>query len=675
MKKTFFSNTATDGWVKILILVLFIIFTVLTVILGTVLKNENLSFTRRAEVPQLSPSQNSVSTYFISPNGSPTGNGSINSPWDIATGLSKTTIVKPGDIIYFRGGVYGKGGSWYKDNPTVYTISFKGTQDQYIILRSYPGELARINGGMVINGEWLIVQGFEIFNSNGDRFTLCQGSFPCWNNPPDPQGVYVRPGAVTISGSYVKFVNNIIHDTDDAITFTKDSINSEVYGNIMYNYGHLAPDRSHGHGIYFQNKAGTKLIADNIILPGLDNIGIHGYGEAVDATIRDVTIEGNIHYAWRWHTAASYSRNLIIRDNYLWNSGMIIKSITGLTVENNYFGGVPDPSNKFPYLQEFEVANVTDYKIANNFICGVPLYTVWVENVSPSAGTWNNNTYCNYGSYGNGTPFAYNRNPMTFSGWKGYFDSQSSYSSTKPLQNKIFVRRNRYESKRAHIAVYNWENRDSVQIDLSALGFSNGDQYQIRNAYDYFGDPPIEGTYQGGMVTIDMRASRWSKAEVYGINSIPSTYLNNGSLYKMPLETFPTFGAFVVMAAGASSNQPTSIPTSTIAPTLTPTRIPTSTPTRTPTPTPTKIPTLIPTSTPIPTRIPTPTLTPTRIPTPTSTRVPTPTQINTPTSTAIPTSILVRLPKKIQPKPPKIKRKNILDQFKEWINRLLLKNP
>src|SRR5262245_16283770 len=75
--------------------------------------------------------------FFVAPNGSPSGNGSINSPWDLQTALNQPAAVQPGDTIWMRGGTY--------SNPP-YRGKLNGTAANPIIVRQYAGERARIDG-------------------------------------------------------------------------------------------------------------------------------------------------------------------------------------------------------------------------------------------------------------------------------------------------------------------------------------------------------------------------------------------------------------------------------------------------------------------------------------------------------------------------------------------------
>src|SRR5207237_5535605 len=44
--------------------------------------------------------------HYVAPDGSRSGDGSIIRPWDLQTALSQPSSVRPGDIIWLRGGSY-----------------------------------------------------------------------------------------------------------------------------------------------------------------------------------------------------------------------------------------------------------------------------------------------------------------------------------------------------------------------------------------------------------------------------------------------------------------------------------------------------------------------------------------------------------------------------------------
>src|ERR1039458_9973834 len=84
--------------------------------------------------------------HFAAPNGSPTGEGSIDQPWDLDTALgspsgSQPASVQPGDTIWLRGGIYVPA----TDNGFISHVT--GTPGSPIIVRNYNGERATLQAG------------------------------------------------------------------------------------------------------------------------------------------------------------------------------------------------------------------------------------------------------------------------------------------------------------------------------------------------------------------------------------------------------------------------------------------------------------------------------------------------------------------------------------------------
>lgn len=101
--------------------------------------------------------------------------------------------------------------------------------------------------------------------------------------------------------------------------------------------------------------------------------------------------------------------------------------------------------------------------------------------------------------------------------------------SGKPTGTHVFVRPNLYEPGRANITAFNWDTNDFVEADISAIGLAVGEQFELHQVNDYFGDVRI-GSYSGNKLSICM--TNHSVATPIGQYSQPTT--------------FPTFGAFVI---------------------------------------------------------------------------------------------------------------------------------
>jgi hypothetical protein len=89
--------------------------------------------------------------YYVSPNGSDSNSGTLDSPWQtLEYALGK---LSPGDVLNLRGGIY------YEHE---IKVDLQGTPSAPITIRSYPGERAVIDGGVpdfknTPNSEWELV--------------------------------------------------------------------------------------------------------------------------------------------------------------------------------------------------------------------------------------------------------------------------------------------------------------------------------------------------------------------------------------------------------------------------------------------------------------------------------------------------------------------------------------
>jgi hypothetical protein len=74
---------------------------------------------------------------------------------------------------------------------------------------------------------------------------------------------------------------------------------------------------------------------------------------------------------------------------------------------------------------------------------------------------------------------------------------------TLPTQTRVFVRPNKYERGRAHIAVVNWGGEGTVSVELHGI-LHKGDRYLVRNVQDLWGTPVASGTYDGSPIVLPM---------------------------------------------------------------------------------------------------------------------------------------------------------------------------
>ena len=123
--------------------------------------------------------------FFVSPTGTTStalGTGTITNPWSLQTALSGPAAVHAGDTIWLRGGTYSG----------IFNSYLNGTSAAPIIVRQYPGERAKLDGGaantptlLTVWGSYTWFWGFEITSSSTDRVSLQTGPSPTDLNRPN----------------------------------------------------------------------------------------------------------------------------------------------------------------------------------------------------------------------------------------------------------------------------------------------------------------------------------------------------------------------------------------------------------------------------------------------------------------------------------------------------------
>jgi len=224
-----------------------------------------------------------VSDHYVSPDGKGENAGTKESPWDLASAVSKK--VEPGSTIWVKGGTYtGK-----------FQVTLAGTEAAPIQIRGAVGERVTIlNCGISLlkGADYVWLRDLELAGDLAveKRVTTQTGSWP--------SGFAGSAGLEVHAGKGCKFINLVIHDNVlGGVGWWIDSVDSEMHGCIIYNNGWKAPDRTHGHCIYVQNQEGVKTITNCILsVPEWGgSYSMHAYGSK-KAYVDNFVIEDNIAY-------------------------------------------------------------------------------------------------------------------------------------------------------------------------------------------------------------------------------------------------------------------------------------------------------------------------------------------------------------------------------------------
>ena len=217
----------------------------------------------------------SAAEWHVATQGTATGTGEAESPWDLASACAGPSSVQPGDIIWIHAGTYRHPNRGAQ--AMGYEIRLAGAAGRPIQLRNADGERVIIDGGLTVRepSTHLWIQGLEIIVS--ENFTRSRRLEETGSHPES----YQRPwgGLNVYSGTGCKFIHLSIHDNAQGVSWWTGSTDSELYGCVIYNNGWTAPDRGHGHAVYTQNKDGIKTIRDCILTGGY-GYTLHAYGSS-----------------------------------------------------------------------------------------------------------------------------------------------------------------------------------------------------------------------------------------------------------------------------------------------------------------------------------------------------------------------------------------------------------
>jgi hypothetical protein len=284
----------------------------------------------------------------------------------------------------------------------------------------------------------------------------------------------------------------------------------EFYGNIIYNIGWAGPlppvSRGRGHCFYTHNNGDKNTIKDCIVFqPFATCIKVWGAQGAPNYydVIGNTAFQGGVPYNLTAE-GAHVNWNLLFGSNSTQGHDFLASyNMTYHTMNEGVFA-----TSALAYG-----AGILSPSYLNNYLAG--RYSEWAQTL---AGTpiITGNTFI-----GGSDLTAYEDN--TFTAWGSAADT-------------YFVRPNDYDNTRAHVAIYNWSEANTVVVDLTSVaGLSVGDQVTVANVQDLFVDIQTLTLNADKQVTVNMQEANRTVAAP--------------TLWDAPVSCFPTFGAFLVKKA------------------------------------------------------------------------------------------------------------------------------
>lgn len=480
-----------------------------------------------------SPLMAYATEWYVTPSGTAQNKGTKENPWDLKSALAaEHKEVQPGDTIWVGRGTYSVAAPTAKGNERYFISYLSGREEKPIVVRAVAGERATIDGGIYEIGNDVWFWGLEVMTSSprpAERVVS--------ERIDRPEGGFGAQG-----GARCKWINCAVHDNNEGLRIWTEATDAEVCACIVYHNGWVGTDRGHGHGIYVQNRDGTKLIQDNILWNGYA-FGLHAYGQ-MDHLVENIHAEGNILFANGMGASPEGTSNFIIGGTGPSKGISFVGNISYMSPVTNrvnarfHFTNKPNEDllckdNYFVngrFALQFgvwrKITGSGNFIFARSLISMKPLDQV--EEGQKGEYSWDDNEYVLSSwpwPFEFGWTLPQDETLMTADEWKEKtgFDERSKIVETGsfwPSGVRVVVRPNKYEPGRAHIAVLNWDRAATVSVDLSTV-LKKDQPYRIFNVQKLWDEPVGKGVYDGKPVEVPTLLS-WLAPEFDAYLVLPS---------------------------------------------------------------------------------------------------------------------------------------------------------
>ena len=437
--------------------------------------------------------------WYVSTTGASTNAGTLASPWSLEYALEDYTVpVAPGDTIWILPGDY------YTEDPAKnrFSVNRRGDSSNQITIRNYQ------NGRVTLHGR--LDAGYQSSGSFPARNVTFWG-LEMTNRDVDPNGT--QWGFVGGSWGYdpsahtgLKLINCVLHDCGGSGIDTWRSVDDfQAVGNLVYFNGRESDTFEGNNGIRARCAAPLgaghgQLFKDNLVL---SNFGFGARVGVVGTEQEHIVFDGDVFMKAGEPSFAGMSAEISFEDA----SGNALQPVL-----NNIYTFMPSWGSQGGLVT---IDFTTNAQINGGYFYST--FSPFSLGATNTGLVMNNNTIV--GTIGG---FTINQ-----------YGTGNTLLATAPASGKkIVVRPNDFETGRANIIIYNWDQSATVSVDISSSGMVSGWQYEVLDAQNFYAGPVATGTYTGAAISIPMT----------GLTAATPV-----SPYSMvPQHTAPEFGLFIV---------------------------------------------------------------------------------------------------------------------------------
>ncbi len=328
----------------------------------------------------------SATTYYVAPSGNDSNPGTIDRPWGTWGKAFSSTSVQPGDVVYFRGGVY----FHTITNGRGYSATRSGTASDTIYYFNYPGEVPILDCNTITSP-----YSARMYSLNLDGVSYVRVKGLTIRNVQQRYAGYLPTGLRVAECNHVVIENCIVHDIDGHAveSYWNDNtyfINCDVY-NACDSLTSAKPGND-GNGFFDFNEETTNK---------------HVYFKYCRAwNCGDQGFSSGSYSTTEWEGCWSFNNGILEGKGWGFklgwistpNDGIVKRIVKNCIAANNRASGIDTNDGSYSTTSNMNIYNNTSY---HNGSAGFTGYGFVVRNTNDTDGHELTRIYRNNIAYGN----------------------------------------------------------------------------------------------------------------------------------------------------------------------------------------------------------------------------------------------------------------------------------